>query len=70
MALVSHSVAHLNRHSIFKFNFMKVNTWIVLCNSVYKSIFTRTVDCQASDDPIHESGLTIHSSIHKPFNLY
>ena len=30
----------------------------------------RAVDCQASDDPIHELGLTIHSSNHKPFNLY
>ena len=30
----------------------------------------RAVDCQASDDPIRESGLTIHSSNHKPFNLY
>ena len=30
----------------------------------------RAVDCQASADPIHESGLTIHSSNHEPFNLY
>ena len=30
----------------------------------------RAVDCQASADSIHESGLTIHSSNHEPFHLY
>ena len=33
-------------------------------------LYIRAVDSQASDDLIHESGLTIHSSNHEPFNLY
>ena len=33
-------------------------------------VLSRAVDCQASEDPIHQLGLTIHSSNHEPFNLY
>ena len=33
-------------------------------------LYTWAVDCQESDVSIHESGLTIHSSNHEPFNLY
>ena len=34
------------------------------------TIMDRAVDSQARDDPIHKSGLTIHSSNHEPFNFY
>jgi len=41
-----------------------------MLNLPFHFIRILAVDCQASDDQIHESVLTIHSSNHQPFNLY